>query len=94
MNTSLVSGSINDGKRWIKSHLGHINPIPKGLHVDLSSDTMKEATHIITEVMKGDAFRKVYGAKFRLTPIMPRELLSQTKEEIHTIQVQHKHTLD
>ena len=59
----LVSHHINDGKRWKKIATGSIKYRVKVFHVEMESETMDETTHIITEVIKGDAVRKFYGNK-------------------------------
>ena len=36
----------------------------------LASETMEEITYLITKLIKGDKFRKVYFTKLKLTPNM------------------------
>ena len=59
----LVSHHINDRKMWKNISTGYIKYRFKVFHLELEGETMDETTHIITEVIKGDAVRKFYGNK-------------------------------
>ena len=49
---------------------------------------------LLTEVIKGDTVKKVYGKIIRLPTTMSREKSSQTKENIRRYQVQYSHNLE
>ena len=66
MKIVLVSDLMKYGKLFIKSNLEHTNLRSKGVKMKLHSESMEEATHLITEMMKLDIVRKVYGAKIIL----------------------------
>ena len=44
----LTTHPLNDGNKWNKSSLGQVESITKRVHVELATESMKEATHIIT----------------------------------------------
>ena len=56
----LTTHTINDGKKRNMSFLGQV-------------EYMDETTNLITEVIKGDMVKKLYGDKIRLTPNMAGE---------------------
>ena len=59
----LVSHYINDRKRWKKISTEYIKYRFKVFHLELEGETLDETTHIIIELIKGDAVRKFYGNK-------------------------------
>ena len=69
----LTTYTIFYGKNWLKSTLEEKASITKVVHMELSTDSMEEATHLITKVIKGEIVKYIYAAKIGLTPTINRE---------------------
>ena len=66
IKTVLVSHTIKDVKKCINGPPGNADSRDKGIHVELVMETMEEATHTISEIIKGYKVKKSMVQKYIL----------------------------
>ena len=85
----LTTHPVKGGKKWVKRNLGQVDSRPKGVHVELVTDSMEEETQLIMEVMKGDS-KKIWCNNQTHPNHGQRTLIPyqrENKEILHTTQL-------
>ena len=60
--------------------------------MEMVKEIQEEVVEQMVDVLKGYSFKKCYGSKSRLTPVVNKKQTTKTKERIKRCQVHHKKT--